>query len=87
MSPQYLTTEHIQTFLYQMLVALMYIHSADVIHRDIKPANILLNEDCSLKVRMYYDVGVHIRFLACTCSNDSIFCFPKRYATSDLRGL
>jgi len=50
MSPQYLTTEHIQTFLYQMLVALMYIHSFSVIHRDIKPANILLNEDCSLKV-------------------------------------
>lgn len=51
MSPQYLTTEHIQTFLYQMLIGLKYIHSASVIHRDLKPANILLNEDCSLKVR------------------------------------
>lgn len=49
MSPQYLTTEHIQTFLYQMLTALKYIHSFSVIHRDLKPANILLNEDCSLK--------------------------------------
>ena len=52
MSPQYLTTEHIQTFLYQILVALKYIHSFSVIHRDLKPANILLNEDCSLKVRL-----------------------------------
>jgi mitogen-activated protein kinase 1/3 len=51
MSPQYLTTEHIQTFLYQMLAGLKYLHSSSVIHRDLKPANILLNEDCSLKVR------------------------------------
>lgn len=50
MSPQYLTTEHIQAFLYQMLAGLKYIHSHSVIHRDLKPANILLNEDCSLKV-------------------------------------
>ncbi|GAX27911.1 hypothetical protein FisN_21Hh261 [Fistulifera solaris] len=50
MSPQYLTTEHIQAFLYQMLLALKYIHSFSVIHRDLKPANILLNEDCSLKI-------------------------------------
>jgi mitogen-activated protein kinase 1/3 len=33
MSPQYLSTEHIQTFLYQMLCALKFIHSANVIHR------------------------------------------------------
>eukprot|EP00522_Entomoneis_paludosa_P011449 CAMPEP_0172452766 /NCGR_PEP_ID=MMETSP1065-20121228/10323_1 /TAXON_ID=265537 /ORGANISM="Amphiprora paludosa, Strain CCMP125" /LENGTH=708 /DNA_ID=CAMNT_0013204873 /DNA_START=243 /DNA_END=2369 /DNA_ORIENTATION=+ len=50
MSPQFLTTQHIQTFLYQMLVGLKYIHSCSVIHRDLKPANILLNEDCSLKI-------------------------------------
>lgn len=34
-----------------MLAGLKYIHSCSVIHRDLKPANILLNEDCSLKVR------------------------------------
>ena len=59
MSPQYLTTEHIQTFLYQMLAGLKYLHSSSVIHRDLKPANILLNEDCSLKVR---ELGVHRLF-------------------------
>lgn len=51
MSPQYLTTAHIQTFLYQMVVGIKYVHTFSVIHRDLKPANILLNEDCSLKVR------------------------------------
>jgi mitogen-activated protein kinase 1/3 len=50
MSPQYLTTEHIQTFLYQLLNGLKHIHECSVIHRDLKPANILLNEDCTLKI-------------------------------------
>jgi mitogen-activated protein kinase 1/3 len=49
-SAQYLSPAHIQTFLYQLLVGLKYIHSANVIHRDIKPANILLFEDCTLKI-------------------------------------
>lgn len=56
MSPQYLTTEHIQTFLYQMLTGLSYIHSFSVIHRDLKPSNILLNEDCSLKVGVLFEL-------------------------------
>jgi Protein kinase domain len=67
MSPQYLTTEHIQTFLYQMLVALKYIHSSSVIHRDLKPANILLNEDCSLKVRKRADACIATASPSHTC--------------------
>lgn len=50
MSPQYLSTEHIRHFLYELLIGLHYIHKSSVIHRDLKPANILLNEDCSLKI-------------------------------------
>ncbi|KAM3576937.1 hypothetical protein VYU27_001302 [Nannochloropsis oceanica] len=49
-SRQKLTEDHVQFFLYQMLCALKYIHSAKVIHRDLKPSNILLNSNCDLKI-------------------------------------
>ncbi|RRT80154.1 hypothetical protein B296_00011807 [Ensete ventricosum] len=40
-----LTREHYQFFLYQLLRALKYIHTANVYHRDLKPKNILANQD------------------------------------------
>ena len=49
-SPIHLTEAHINTLLYYMLIALKYLHSAEVLHRDLKPANILINEDCSVKI-------------------------------------
>ncbi|KAG4978079.1 hypothetical protein JHK84_037765 [Glycine max] len=45
-----LTREHYQFFLYQMLRALKYMHTANVYHRDLKPKNILANANCKLKV-------------------------------------
>ncbi|KAL8167615.1 hypothetical protein V2J09_009114 [Rumex salicifolius] len=45
-----LTCEHHQFFLYQMLRALKYIHTANVYHRDLKPKNILANANCKLKI-------------------------------------
>jgi mitogen-activated protein kinase 1/3 len=41
---------HIKTVVYNMICAVKYIHSADVLHRDLKPANILINEDCTVKL-------------------------------------
>ena len=35
-----LSAEHICFFTYQLLCALKYIHSANVIHRDLKPSNL-----------------------------------------------
>jgi serine/threonine protein kinase len=43
--------------MYQILCAIKYIHSADVLHRDLvnlflkkKPSNLLINSDCQIKV-------------------------------------
>ncbi|CAK4081387.1 unnamed protein product [Aphanomyces euteiches] len=49
-SNQTLTDDHIQYFLYQMLVAIKYVHSASVLHRDLKPSNILVNANCDVKL-------------------------------------
>lgn len=49
-SPIHLELIHIATLTYNILAAMKYLHSAEVLHRDLKPANILINEDCSVKV-------------------------------------
>eukprot|EP01012_Entosiphon_sulcatum_P003546 TRINITY_DN1116_c0_g1_i1.p1 TRINITY_DN1116_c0_g1~~TRINITY_DN1116_c0_g1_i1.p1 ORF type:complete len:415 (-),score=72.50 TRINITY_DN1116_c0_g1_i1:426-1628(-) len=49
-SPQPLSEDHIQYFVYQLLRAVKYLHSAGILHRDIKPANVLVNENCELKL-------------------------------------
>lgn len=49
-SRQPLSDSHFQSFIYQILVGLKYIHSANVLHRDLKPGNLLVNADCEVKI-------------------------------------
>ena len=42
--------DHVKFFLWQLLCATKYMHSAGVVHRDIKPSNILVNSECDLRV-------------------------------------
>lgn len=49
-SKQSLSIDHVQYFVYQILRALKYMHSANVLHRDLKPSNLLVNSNCDLKV-------------------------------------
>ena len=43
-----LNETHVTTILFNMLCAVEFVHSANLMHRDIKPANFLIDEDCCI---------------------------------------
>ena len=50
-----LPEEQVIFILMQILSALKYLHSANILHRDLKPSNILINEDWEIKI---WDFGL-----------------------------
>eukprot|EP00672_Neobodo_designis_P017400 CAMPEP_0174830294 /NCGR_PEP_ID=MMETSP1114-20130205/2440_1 /TAXON_ID=312471 /ORGANISM="Neobodo designis, Strain CCAP 1951/1" /LENGTH=478 /DNA_ID=CAMNT_0016064087 /DNA_START=117 /DNA_END=1553 /DNA_ORIENTATION=- len=63
-SKQRLIDDHVKYFMAQLLRAIKYIHSANIVHRDIKPSNLLVNANCDL---VLCDFG-----LARTVDNNSL---------------
>jgi mitogen-activated protein kinase 1/3 len=42
--------DHLRITIYNLLCAISYCHSSNIIHRDIKPANILINSRCQVRI-------------------------------------
>lgn len=45
-----LDATHKKFIVYQLAVALKYLHTAGVVHRDLKPSNVLINSSCDVKL-------------------------------------
>ncbi|EGR27966.1 protein kinase domain protein [Ichthyophthirius multifiliis] len=67
---------HKQYVIYQILKAIKYLHSGELIHRDLKASNILINSDCLVKVA---DFGL-VRSIACQ-ENGSLPILTEYIAT------
>ena len=46
LSPADIDEDHIITITYNILSAVSFLHSANLVHRDLKPANILMDKNC-----------------------------------------
>ena len=53
-----LMPEQAMPFMYDMLDAMSYAHSQEVIHRDIKPSNIMITQDAQVKI---IDFGIAVK--------------------------
>ena len=49
-NPKELQEDNVVLILYNLLCAINYLHSANIIHRDIKPANLLISENSAVKI-------------------------------------
>jgi cyclin-dependent kinase-like len=49
-SPEGIQLERIKEIAYQILKALQFLHSHNIIHRDVKPENLLVSSNGQLKV-------------------------------------
>lgn len=72
-----LSPEHVAFFTYQILCALKYIHSANVIHRDLKPSNILIDATTTCDLRIC-DFGLA---RVCDASHDHTGVMTEYVAT------
>ena len=45
-----LSEQHVIVIMYNLLCAVNFIHTANIIHRDIKPANVLIDTNCNVRI-------------------------------------
>lgn len=44
------SVNQVKILMYNLLLAIKFLHSAGIMHRDIKPSNILITQDCNIKI-------------------------------------
>lgn len=49
-SSEEIEEDHVISIIYNILSAMNFLHSANIVHRDMKPANILLDDNCQVKI-------------------------------------
>jgi len=64
--------------MYNLLCAMNFLHTANVMHRDLKPANILIDDECLIKL---CDFGMS---RTCVEESETESLTPSRKVTSDV---
>jgi len=62
--------EHVMCIFYNILCAMNFLETANILHRDLKPSNILIGDDCRIKI-CDFGFARTMPKAACTDSNDS----------------
>lgn len=75
-----LQVSHIKYIIYQILRALKYLHSANVIHRDLKPSNLAISADCDVTV---LDFGL-ARTVSQTGDNLTAYVISRWYRSPEV---
>jgi len=73
-----LETEHVRSFMLQLISAVDHMHSRGLYHRDIKPENIFITQDGSMKLG---DFGLATKSLWCyeSCVGSDRYMAPEQY--------
>lgn len=78
--------DHLKHIMYNLLCAVNFMDSANIVHRDIKPANILMNDQCQVKIcdfGMARSMPEHLSGFTKKLRKDAKVKNPKRSKTDN----